>query len=128
MCFILTEAIAAFLVCHQRNAIFGRGTCIFVLTRFLCAKRNAPHQVRRKNVGERDRESENSFPLKESRANDAVADDSSMASSFETREDALLRMRSQNARKSGIFSVSFQALGPRSRPHGEERFFARLEP
>jgi hypothetical protein len=39
ICFILLEAIAAYLVCHQRNAIFGRGACIFVLTHFLTARR-----------------------------------------------------------------------------------------
>jgi len=39
-------------------------------------------------------------------ANDAAA------SSFETREDALLRMRSQSDRKSGPCSMSFQTLGP----------------
>jgi hypothetical protein len=33
---ILPEAIAASAVCHQRNAIFGRGACIFVLTHFPC--------------------------------------------------------------------------------------------
>jgi hypothetical protein len=43
MCFVLTyfillEAIAASWVCHQRNAIFGRGACIFVLTYFLNAR------------------------------------------------------------------------------------------
>jgi hypothetical protein len=34
MCLILMEAIAASPVCHQRNAIFGRGARIFVLTHF----------------------------------------------------------------------------------------------
>jgi hypothetical protein len=48
MCFIVLEAIAVSVVCHQRNAIFGRGAFIFVLTQFLYAKWNTPHQVRRK--------------------------------------------------------------------------------
>jgi hypothetical protein len=56
MCFILLEAIAASVVCHQRNAIFGRGAGIFVLTHFPFATRNAPHQVRRKNMTQPDRE------------------------------------------------------------------------
>jgi hypothetical protein len=42
MCFILLEAIAASAVCHQRNAICGRGARIFVLTHFAYAKRNTP--------------------------------------------------------------------------------------
>jgi len=48
VCFICLEAIAASAVCHQRIAIFGRGVCIFVLTHFPFAKRNAPHRVQRK--------------------------------------------------------------------------------
>ena len=39
------------LVCHQRNAIFGRGAAIFVLTHFPSAKRNAA-QARRKTQNE----------------------------------------------------------------------------
>jgi hypothetical protein len=50
MCFIVPEAIAVSGVCHQRNAIFGRGACIFVLTQFGNAKWNTPHQVRRKKT------------------------------------------------------------------------------
>jgi hypothetical protein len=55
--FIIPEAIAASPVCHQRIAIFARGAGIFVLAHFLSAKRNPPHQVRRKKIAERDRES-----------------------------------------------------------------------
>jgi hypothetical protein len=52
MCFILLEAIAASAVCHQRNAICGRGASIFVLTHFAYAKRHTPRQVQRKNTME----------------------------------------------------------------------------
>jgi hypothetical protein len=37
----VVEAIAESTVCHQRNAIFGGGAGIFVLTHFLHAKRDA---------------------------------------------------------------------------------------
>jgi hypothetical protein len=40
MRFILREAIAACRFCHQRNAVFGSGTCIFILTHFLHVRRN----------------------------------------------------------------------------------------
>ena len=46
ICFIVPEAIAASPVCHQRNAISGRGTGIFVLMRRLNMRHSAPHQMR----------------------------------------------------------------------------------
>jgi hypothetical protein len=67
MRFILLEAIAASPVCHQRNAIFGRGAYIFVLTHFPSAKRNPPHQVRCKKYDRVCSGIENSFPLGDAR-------------------------------------------------------------
>jgi hypothetical protein len=71
----LLEAIAASVVCHQRNAICGRGPRIFVLTHFPYAKRNTPRQVQRKNKTELIGKAGTVFPPGDARANDALADD-----------------------------------------------------
>jgi hypothetical protein len=56
--FYFHEAIAASALCHQRNAIFGRGAGIFVLTHFPCV--SGTHRIA--CGAKRWRGRENSFP------------------------------------------------------------------
>jgi len=60
----LPEANAASLVCHQRNAISGRGAGIFVLTHFPNARRTRRIKCSAKHDGARSAKW-NQFPLGE---------------------------------------------------------------
>jgi nitrate reductase cytochrome c-type subunit len=58
--FIVVEANAASVVCHQRNAISGRGACIFVLTHFFERETEPTASSAVQNITERCQEADRS--------------------------------------------------------------------